>query len=186
MTRNDTFFKILFAFEIALLPLVVAAHIMFPSWSVGLFVGSILIVKIWMEIFKNKSDFSHIIINSIGSVLTISTLVIFFNVLNYINLALTIFVVVFTALANVFKVALYNKKMPEMIEAVDACYMMFECLTILGLALVMLYTLVSDIALFALLLTAIVSVAYKVYYLFRFYDVIGGIKNLFSKLFKRR
>ena len=44
MTRNDTFFKILFAIEIALLPLVMAAEIMMPAWSMGLFIVGILVV----------------------------------------------------------------------------------------------------------------------------------------------
>ena len=171
MTRNDTFFKILFAIEVALLPLVIAANLLFPFWSVGLFIASILIVKIWMELFKNKTDFSHIIINAVGNVLTISTLAIFFNVLGYISLVLTILVVILAILANVFKVVFFNKQMPEMIQAVDTCHMMFEYLVITGFALLLYYGLINDIALFAMLLTSAVSVGYKVYYLFKHYDV---------------
>ena len=186
MTRNDTFFKILFAIEIALLPLVMAAEMMMPAWSMGLFVAGILVARIWMEIFKNKQDRVHILINSIGSILTISSLAIFFDVKGYIGTVLTVFIVIFIVLMNIFRVFLFGKPMPEMVDAVDACFMMFECLALVGFAVVVLYALVLDIALFALLLTAIVSVAYKVFYIFKTYNVIGLIKDIFAKLFRRR
>ena len=76
MTRNDTFYKILFAIEIALLPLVMAYYILFPTWVGGEFVAGVLVTKIWIELFKNKEDKVHTIINAIGNVLTISSLVI--------------------------------------------------------------------------------------------------------------
>jgi len=75
MTRNDTFFKILFAIEIALLPLVMASYMLMPHWTVGLFIAGILIVKIWLELFKNKDDKVHKIIMLIGNILTVATLV---------------------------------------------------------------------------------------------------------------
>ena len=186
MTRNDTFFKILFAIEIALVPLVMAAYILMPSWSVGLFVAGVLVSKIWIELFKNKEDRIHVLINLIGNVLTICPLVIFFTAQGYINVVLCVFIVIFAVLVNVFKPVLFGSVMPEMVDAVDACYMLFECLTLIGLGLIALYSLVADIALFALLLTAVVSVAYKIYYVIRNYNIIGSIKNLFAKLFRRR
>lgn len=190
MTRNDTFFKILFAIEIALLPLVIASSIFAQGsqneWIVGLFVAGVLIAKIWMELFKNKDDRIHTIINSIGNILTISTIVIFFTTKGFINLTLCVFVVIFVVLMNVLKACLFGNTMPEMVDAVDTCYMMFECLTLIGLTFVMFYNLVTDIALFALLLTAIVSVAYKIFYIFKHYNVIGGAKDLFAKIFRRR
>lgn len=181
MTRNDTFFKILFAIELALLPLVMASYILFPTWVVGLFVAGVLIAKIWVELFKNKDNKSHIIINSIGNVLTISSLVIFFTVYEYINVTLCVFVVILSVLMNLLKVVMFEKAMPEMVDAVDTCFMLFECLTLASLSFVVFYQLVTNIALFALLLTAIVSVAYKLYFLCRTYDVWGKIKSLFRR-----
>ena len=186
MTRNDTFFKILFAIEVALLPLVMAADTMMPTWSVGLFIAGVLVAKIWMEIFKNKEDRAHVIINSIGNILTISSLVIFFAVKNYVNYVLCGFIVVFVILMNLFRILLHGKAMPEMIEAVDTCHVLFECLTVAGLAVIVLNSLMADIALFALLLTAIASVIYKIFYVVKTYNVIGLIKDTFAKLFRRR
>ena len=181
MTRNDTFFKFLFAIEVALLPLVMASYILLPIWSVGLFIAGVLVVRIWMELFKNKQDRTHALINSIASILTISSLVIFFTIYEYINLVLCIFIVSLAVITNILQVVLQEKHMPEMIDAVDSCYRLFECLMLIGLALIMFYDLVANIALFALLLTSAVSVLYKTYYLCRYYRLGERIKNLFRR-----
>ena len=181
MTRNDTLFKILFTLEIGLIPLAMAAYLMFPQWSVGIFVAGILVSKIWIELFKNKEDKTHLILNAIGSALTISSLVIFFTIYNYVNVVLCVFVVILAILTNIFKVAMFNKSMPEMIEAVDSCFMLFECLALVGFTFVIFYQLIADIALFAILLTACVSVAYKTYLVCRNYGVWGKIRNVFRR-----
>lgn len=181
MTRNDTFFKLMFAIEIALIPLAMSAYLLMPTWTVGLFIAGVLIAKIWMELFKNKNNTAHAVIMAIGNVLTISSLVIFFTVYGYINLALCIVTVVLVVLMNLMKVFLKQDFLPEMIEAVDSCYILFECLTLVALAIVVFYQLVTSIALFALILTAGVSVLYKIYYYLRHKGGIDKIKNLFRR-----
>lgn len=181
MTRNDKFFKILFAIEIALLPLVMASYMLMPHWTVGLFVAGILAVKIWLEIFKNKEDKVHQIILVIGNILTISSLVIFFMVEGYINIALGTVVVSLAVVCELMNFAMRNTAMPEMIDAVDTCFMMFSCLLLIGLTFVIFHELVTTVALFTLLLTSVVSVGYKVYYAVRYQGVIGKIKNAFRR-----
>lgn len=182
MTKNDIFFKILFAIEVALLPAVMASYIMIDqSWVVGMFIAGVLVVKIWMELFKNKEMRSHAIINAIGNVLTISSLVIFFTVYGYINLVLCVFVVIMAVLMNLLKVVMYGANIPEMIEAVDSCYMLFECLALIALTFLVFYDLVTNIALFALLLTSAVSVLYRLLHICKYNDVFGKIKNLFRR-----
>lgn len=181
MTRNDTFFKILFAIEIALIPLVMAAYILMPEWTVGVFIAGILVAKIWLELFKNKQNVVHARIMAIGNILTISSLVIFFTIYNYINLAICIVVVALVVLMNVFKLALRQDLMPEMIDAVDSCYTLFECLTMIVLAFVTFYVLTTNIALFALVLTSGVSVLYKLYFVLRHKGGLDKIKNLFRR-----
>lgn len=184
MTRNDTLFKILFAIEVALLPLTMAAHLLMPEWTVGVFIAGILIAKIWMEIFKSKEIPSHLVINSISNFLIISSLVIFLTVSNYLNVVLCVFVVIFALLMAVLKIALRNDFMPEMVDAVDSCYMLFECLTLVGLAVVVFsgnIDLIANISLFALILTAAVSLGYKTYRLFAKYSLGDRIKNLIRR-----
>ena len=181
MTRNDTFFKILFAIEIALLPLVMAAYILMPDWTVGLFIAGVLAAKIWLELFKNNDDKTHQIIMMIGNILTISTLVIFFMVEGYITVALGTSVVILCVLFGLLKFFMKDNTMPEIVEAVDTCYMLFECLLLIGLTFVVFHELVTTIALFTLLLTSAVSVGYKVYHAFKYNRVFDKIKNLFRR-----
>ena len=181
MTRNDTLFKILFAVEIALLPLAMACYILMPKWTVGLIVAGVLVAKIWLELFKDKNNRSHQLILAIGNVLTISSLVIFFTVEGYINLAVCIIAVILTVLTNALKFALRNDLMPEIIDAVDSCYTLFEVATLITLTFVVLYELATSIALFALILTAAVSVLYKVYFVLRHKGGIDKIKNLLRR-----
>lgn len=181
MTRNDTFFKILFAIEIALLPLAMAAYILMPVWTVGVFIAGVLVAKIWLELFRDKENISHKVILAIGNALTISTLVIFFTVYGYINLAMCIVVVILAILFNVLKILMSKDVMPEIIDAVDSCYMLFECLTLIALAFVVFYELTTNIALFALVLTAATSVVYRIYYILRHKGGWDRIKNLFRR-----
>ena len=178
MTRNDYFFKILFAIEIALLPLVIFANLLLPGWAVGIFVACVLAVKIWMELFKNKDMLTHTIINALGNVLVLSTLVILFTVGGYINTVLCVFTVILVVLFNLMKVALFGKVMPETIEAVDFCYMLFECLALIAFTFILFNTLVANISIFAIILTSVVSVGYKTYFAIRYTNLISNIKKL--------
>jgi hypothetical protein len=181
MTRNDTLFKILFAIEVALLPLTMAAYLLMPKWSVVVFIAGVLIAKIWMEIFKSKEIRSHGVINAIGSFLAISSLVIFFTACKYLNVVLCVFVVVFALLMTVLKIVLRDDFMPEIIDAVDSCYVLFECLSLVGLSFVVFYALIANISLFALILTAVVSVGYKTYRLCAKFSLGDRIKNLLRR-----
>lgn len=181
MAKNDIFYKILFAIEIALLPLILAADILLPSWIISLFIACILIVKIWLKLFKEKEKLSHTIINSISSISTISVLVIFFTVKNYIELYLCILVVVFVVLANVLQIYLHNKTLPETISAVDFCYVLFEISFLIGLIILSFTELPLNIALFAILLTAVVLAGYKIYYTFRYTNLINKLKDVFRR-----
>lgn len=188
VTRNDLLYKIIFAIEIALIPLVMFAHVMsaFPNWSMGIFVGGILICRVWREILSNKEDKTHTIINAIGSALSISVLAIFFACIDLVPVALAVFVAIFTVLGNVMKVVLYGKHLPETIDAVDYCNMLFECAALAVMTFLVFNSMLTNIALFAVVLTAAVSVAYKIYFTVRFTNVISNIKAFFANLFRRK
>lgn len=179
MTRNDTFFKILFAIEIALLPMAIFAYLYLPEWSMGLFVAGILLSKIWMELFKQKPNKSHTVIDAIGDVIVFTTLLSFFANRNIIHIALAVIVIVLVVFMNLFKVIYFNKSMPEFVDAVDYCYMLFTILTLISFTFVVFSGLVARIGLFAIILTTAVSVGYKIYYSFRYTALKQNIINLF-------
>lgn len=180
MTRNNLIFKILFAIELALLPMVIFSYLFLPGWSVCLFIAGVLLDKIWLHLFNDKTRASVAII-SVGNILIFSVLLILFMATGFINMLLGIFALVFIVLSNIFRICLYNKKLNETIEAVDYCSVIFECLTVIGLAIISFYSLVANIGLFALLLTGVVAVLYKGYYTIKYTNFISNLKKLFRR-----
>ncbi len=181
MTRNDLFYKILFAIEIALLPMVIFAYMFIADWAVGLFISAILICKIWREIFKMRENKTHNIIGYIASVLVFTTLLVFFMSVDVINIALGVIAIVVIVLMQLFSIITYNKKINETVRAIDSCYMIFECLTLVSMIFIMFYVLTTNIGLFAIILTAVASVGYKVYYVFKYMGLKDKLVGLFSK-----
>ena len=181
MTRNDLFYKILFAIEIALLPIVIFADMYIADWTMGLFISAILVCKIWREIFKNRDSRAHHIIGCIASILVFTTVIIYFMSIDVINLAMGIVAVVAVVLMQLFDIITFNKRINDTIKAVDSCYMIFECLTLVSLVFAIYYSMTTNIGLFAIILTALVSVGYKVYYIFKYTDLVGNIKSIFKK-----
>ncbi|MBR2970111.1 MAG: hypothetical protein IKC49_03550 [Clostridia bacterium] len=181
MTRNDLFYKILFAIEIALLPIVIFADMFIADWTMGLFISAILVCKIWREIFKNRDSRSHHIIGCIASILVFVTLIVYFMSIDVINLAIGIVAVVAVVIMQLFDVFTFNKRINDTIKAVDSCYMIFECLTLVSLVFAIYDSMTTNIGLFAIILTALVSVGYKVYYIFKYTDLVGNIKSIFKK-----
>lgn len=174
MSKNELFFKILFAVELALLPMVIFAGLFLPEWAVYLMVAGIFVCKVWVEVFKDKHNFSQKVINLIGDVAVFSVLLIYFGVQGKIQLWIAIVVACLVLAYSAFEVLLNSKVMPEIIEAVDYCYVLFKCLTLLALALAFFNVSLTNIGLFALTLSAVVSVGYKVFYCIKY-------KNIFRK-----
>lgn len=177
MTRNETFFKILFAISLALLPMTIFSYLFMPSWAISLFVAGLLLAKIWLELFKDKFLLSHNIILAINSVAVFTTLLIIFAIADIISLPLAICLIIAVVLMQAMKIILFKHNVPEYIDAVDYCYMLFECLTLGALAIATFYSLIANIGIFAMLMTAVVSVAYKVYFTFRYTNA----RNIFKR-----
>lgn len=177
MTRNETFFKILFAISLALLPMTVFSEMFLTEWSISLFIAGILLAKIWLELFKDKNNLSHNIILAINSIAVFTTLAILFAVNDYINMTLAVLLIVAVVLFNFMRLFLFKYNMVDMIEAVDFCHVLFEVFAIVGFAIITFYDLIANIGIFAMLLTAVVSIAYKIYYVFKHV----GIKNVIKK-----
>jgi len=181
MTKNDGFFKILFAIEIALIPMVVFANMFLENWALSLFIGGILVVKIWRQVFKEKDNNAHAIIDSIASVIEFSSLIIYFAVQKMLILPLSIVAVVVLILFGLLKIVFVNVKMNETIEAVDFCFVIFEFLTLIALIVLPFFNQIATITLWTIVLCGAVSVIYKVYYGFKYDSWASKIKAIFTK-----
>lgn len=180
-TKNDNFYKILFAIEIALLPMVFCANLIMPTWAVAVTIGIICFVKFWRELFKDKDSRMHSIIGSVASVLEFSVIMIFFMCKGLVNLPLSIVVLVLIALYNVYVQAFYHTQFNDTISSVDFCFKVFEYATLIALAIVMYFAQPVIIAYCAIILSAGVSMGYKTYYGFRYCRWFSRIKLLFRK-----
>ena len=168
MSKNDIFFKVLFALGLALLPLVIFAnHFIQEKWAMGLFLGGVLLVKIWFELFKDKYNYEHAIISAISSVLTFAVLLILFAVNNYVSITLLVITLILIVLYNVLAVVFFKKQLPEFVLAVDFCYMLFECIAIACFVVIPYITLPALIGIITLILTTVASCGYKLYIILR-------------------
>ena len=181
MTKNDNFFKILFAIELALIPMVIFSQLFLETWAMSLILGGIVVAKIWREIFKNKESKQHSIISAIASVCEFGVLIIYFSVKELLLLPLAISAVVIIVLFNLLKIAFFDVKLNETIEAVDFCIIIFEILTLVAFAIMNLVEQITTIALWTLVLAGAVSVIYKIYYGFKYDNWAGKIKAIFRK-----
>lgn len=181
MSRNDGFFKILFAIEVALIPMVIFAHMFLETWAMSLILGGIVVAKIWREIFKNKESKQHSIISAIASVCEFGVLIIYFITEKLLLLPLAISAVVVIVLFNLLKVVFANVTMGETIEAVDFCVIIFEILVLVAFAIMNMVDQITTISLWTLVLAGAVSVIYKIFYGFKYDNWAGKIKSIFRR-----
>ncbi len=175
--KNDILYKILFAVELALLPLIIFAGLYLPKWGLSLFIAGLLLVKIWIELFKDRANFVHSIIDAIGSVAVYTTLIIFFICRDELNLALGVSVIVLIWIYYIMLLSMNKKNMPEFIDAVDFSYVLFECITIAAFVFLPYFSTVSNIGLVAMILTSVVSICYRIYFIFKY----TRLNNIFRK-----
>lgn len=181
MSRNDGFFKILFAIELALIPMVIFAHLFLETWAMSLILGGIAIAKVWREIFKEKDNKQHTIISSIATICEFGVIIVYLATEKLLMLPLAVTAVVVMVLFALLKVVFANTTMGETIEAVDFCVIIFEILTLISFAIMNIVDQISTIALWTLVLSGAVSVIYKIYYGFKYDNWAGKIKTIFRR-----
>ena len=181
MSRNDGFFKILFAIELALIPMVIFSHLFLENWAMSLILGGIVVAKVWREIFKDKQSKSHAVISAIASVCEFCVLTIYFVTENLLLSPLAISAVVVIVLFNLLKVVFTNVTISDTIEAVDFCVVIFELLTLVAFAIMSFVDQIATISLWTLVLAGSVSVIYKVYFGFKYNNWAGIIKGIFRR-----
>lgn len=180
MLKNDMLYKILFAIELALLPLVFFANISLAEnlpWATAIFIGAILVAKFWMEIFKDRNKFTHNIISAIGNIIVFSVLIIFFIATERLNMLLGVFAIFFIIAFEVISTLMHKYTFASLITSFDYCHMMFGFVVLLGMCLITVSTITLNVGVIAMLLTGIVSVGYKVYYAFRYTDFLKFFKH---------
>lgn len=181
MDKKDLIFKISSAVEVALLPLVFFAKIFMPIWGVSIFVALIVAAKVLAEVFRQRDNFKHEIVSCVASVLVLITLSAFALAYSLIATWLCVLIIILVSLMLIFRLVAFNWIKPEMVDAVDFCFMMFEVATIFGFVFACFYNVILSVASVAMLFACLCSVGYKIYYSFKYKHVWGRFVGLFKK-----
>lgn len=158
--KNNMLCKILFAIELALLPLAVFAYLFLPGWSVGLFAIGVLLCKLWREMFRNRANKQETIMAAIASVASNTTLISIFMVMGLVSKAVGILAIVVISLKVMADFVMFNKYLPEFMDAVNYCFILFECMVFLAMTFAYYYSLILSIACIACVLTGVVYFGY--------------------------
>lgn len=165
--KKDTYFKLMFALEMALLPLAIFAKLFLPVWSVGLFVAGILLCKIWREIFRNRQIKYQTVVSAIANIATSLVLLALFMSMGILNKAVGIIAIIVIALKSACEIVLFDQELPEFVDSVAYCAVLFECLTMFSMTFAYAYATILTVCTIASILTGVIYVGYTVYYLIK-------------------
>lgn len=173
INKKDFLFKVMFALEVALLPLILAAKLSFPDWLMYGSITALLIVKLVMTMIKNPSENMHIYLDSIGNVVVLCFCLITFCCFGYVNIALTAMVCSLFALQEVAKVYFFFKPNNQMVEGLNFANELFLFVTIASLLMIEINTLILTVSVIALIIASALLVCIQGYK-FIYYYVINN------------
>lgn len=179
--NNYMRYRGLFAAEIALLPLVVAFKLIIGTWAVCIPLILLALCRGIMIFIKNKSKHSDHIIECIGDTIMLEFLSIYFGILGFVPLWLSIVVCILVPLYELASAYFYAKPINDAIEALDFCFLAFLFTTIISLTFVMVNNLdiVARVSFIAIMLTMGIVVLYKLYRFVNYYLI--NRKSKFQK-----
>ncbi len=181
MDKKDLIFKICSSVEVALLPLVFFAKVFMPLWGVSIFVALIVACKVVAEVFKQRQSFEHEVVSCVASGVVLVTLFAFSLAYGFLATWLNIVLIVFVCLMVAFRLIGFYWVKLDWVDSVDFCFMIFEVATLFGFVFACFYNVILSISAIAMLFACACSVAYKVYYLFRYKHLWSRFVSLFKK-----
>lgn len=173
INKKDFLFKVLFAIEIAMLPLIIASKLLFPSWAMYIVITVLLLAKLAMIIIKNPAENTHIYLDAIGNSVVICFCLITFCCYGYINIALTAVACSLFALQEVIKVYFFFKPNNQMVEGLNFANELFMFITIAALLVVSINSMVLTVSIIALIIASSLLIAIQGYK-FIYYYVINN------------
>lgn len=173
ITKRDILFKIMFALQLAMLPLIIAFRLMFNNWCVAGVISVILIAKLVMIVVKNPADNKHLYLDAVANFVVLTFCLITFCCYNYINVALTCVVCSFFLLEEIAKIYFFYKPNNQIVEGLNFACELFLFTTISSLLLVEVNSLVLTVSSVALLISCLFLVAIQGYK-FVYYYIINN------------
>ncbi|MBQ8431159.1 MAG: hypothetical protein IJX26_04415 [Clostridia bacterium] len=167
---NKSFlFKIMFAIEIALLPIIISAKMIMPELALSVVVGLILVAKLVMVVIKNPGSTMDIYLDAIGNGIVIVFCLITAACYDYINLVLAIITSVVFVLEEVLRVYFYYKPNNQLVDALNFAVELFIFVTLSSFMMINISNLMLQISTIALLIASAFLVGIQTYKFLYYY-----------------
>ncbi len=176
---NDMRYKGLFAVELALLPLIISFKLIIGTWAVSIPLIMLAVCRCIMIFVKNRASLSDHIIQVVGDTVVLMFLAIYFTFLGYIPLWLCVIDCILVPLYGISNVYFFSKPMPDVVEALDFCFLAFVFTCIISLSFVMKIDVVAKVSFIAIMLTTAIVFIYKLYRFLNYYII--NRKSKFAK-----
>lgn len=173
LNKKDFLFKIMFAIEIAMLPMIIASKLMFPDWVMYGVITVLLLAKLSMIVLKNPAENIHIYLDSVGNAVVLSFCLIASCCYGYINVALVAVACPLFILQEVAKVYFFFKPNNQMVEGLNFANELFMFISIAALLVVSINTMVLMVSVIALIIASATIIAVQGYK-FVYYYVINN------------
>lgn len=156
--NKDLIFKILFALEVALMPMIIAANMMAPAGWVIAFLSIVILAKLCMVLLKDQANHWHVYFDAIGNAIVMCFTLITFACFGYLNIWLAVATSILVVLEELARVFFFYKPNKSYIDALNFAFEMFMYLTLGGMIIVFWTNMLLKIATVALLFCSAVIV----------------------------
>ena len=167
--KKELYYKLLFTLSIALIPMIISAKLIMPSWCISLFVSIIVVCKLGMLVIKNPNNNLECYLEAINNVVVVIATVIIFVCFGWANLIFAIICSVFILSEEFLKIVFRFKPNSQLIEALNFSCEMFIYLTLGAMIVAPFNALMLDIALVALMINVVVLTLLQGYNYFHYY-----------------
>lgn len=171
LNKKDFLFKIMFAIEIAMLPMIIASKLSFPDWVMYSVITVLLVAKLAMIILKNPAENLHIYLDAIGNAVVLCFCLITFCCYGYIHVGLVAVACSLFVLQEVAKVYFFFKPNNQMVEGLNFANELFMFITIASLLVVSINTMVLQVSVIALIIASALIIGIQGYKYIYYYVI---------------
>lgn len=183
--NKDLIYKILFAIEVALLPMLISAHILMPRACEIVFLTIIIVAKLCMILLKDQANHIHIYLDALGNVIVFGFTLMTFAFYGYLNIWLAVGASILVVLEELARVFFFYKHNKQYIDALNFAIEMFMYLTLGGMIIVFWTNVLLKIAVIALLISCLVVVLIQGFNFVYYYLIRKNKKDKRAKKSKR-
>lgn len=167
--NKDLIFKILFALEVALMPMIIAANILMPNGWVIAFLVVVIVAKLCMVLLKDQANNMHVYLDALGNAIVMCFTLITFACFGYLNIGVAIATSILVVLEELARVFFFYKPNKPYIDALNFACEMFIYLSLGGMLIVFWTDMLLKIATIALLMCTAIIVAIQGFNFVYFY-----------------